>query len=396
MKKMVVNTHLVPIFRNTGFDLHDSKKAASVFQKEVEYLHHPDDFIYSRYRNPTVVAVEEQLAAIEGSQWALLAQSGMAAIDMALSLFQRKGENRPWLFFSEIYGGTNAFIDEVLVARRGLDIRHFVTAGDRHDLSMLKNLLDELKPEVIYFEVISNPMLIVADGKEIIRMAREAGSRVIIDNTFATPALWQPLSDGADLVIHSVTKYLAGHGNLSAGVACGNDPALLKEGIKYRKLTGHMLSPDDAARLGDYLQTFPLRMQQHCRNAETVARVLEQHPVIEKVLYPGLKHHPTHIEALNLFGNKGYGGMITFDLAGKTDEEKRHNRDLFIAAVAEEIPLVPTLGDTGSILLPIEPVWGYKYHSPGMIRLSVGIEPAEKLLETIRKGLEIVGEEIFQ
>ncbi len=385
--KRFVNTRFTPVYRDAGFNLGDAEKAAAAFRAEQDHPHDPGDYIYSRYRNPTVVAVEEQLAAVEGSAWALLTQSGMSAIDIALSVFQWAGEGRPWLFFSEIYGGTNSFIDEVLIRRRGLDIRRFVTGGERHDLQALERLLQEIKPDVVYFEAISNPMLIVADGREIIRMAREAGSVVIIDNTFATPWLWKPLQDGADMVIHSVTKYLAGHGNLTAGAICGNDPGLLKELIKYRKLTGHMLSPDDAARLGDYLRTFPLRVQQHCYNALRVARELDRHPAVGKVMYPGLETHPTHREAVELFGKRGYGGVVTFDLAGENDEEKRRRRDRFVRAVSDNIPLVPTLGDTGTILLPIEPVWGDKYHAPGMIRLSVGIEPAGDLLKVIRKGL---------
>jgi len=388
MKNEPVNTRFVPVYRDAGFDLQDAEKAAMAFRSELDHPHHPDDFIYSRYRNPTVVAVEEQLAAVEGSEWALLTESGMAAIDTALSVFQWAEEDRPWLFFSEIYGGTNSFIDEVLIKRRGLDIRRFVTGGDRHDMAAFKRMLEEVRPDMVYFEAISNPMLIVADGKEIIRQAKEAGSVVIVDNTFATPWLWKPLKDGADMVIHSATKYLAGHGNLTAGVVCGNDRDLMKDLIRYRKLTGHMLSPDDAARLGDYLATFPLRMQQHCYNAGKVARELSRHPAVEKVLYPGLGTHPTHDEAVNLFGERGFGGMVTFDMAGRDDEEKRLRRDRFIAAVSGKIPLVPTLGDTGTILLPIEPVWGDKYPTPGMIRLSVGIEPAGNLLRIIKKGLE--------
>ncbi|MCD6200174.1 MAG: PLP-dependent transferase [Bacteroidales bacterium] len=389
MKNEPVNTRFVPVYRDAGFDLQDAEKAAAAFRSELDPLHHPDDFIYSRYRNPTVVAAEEQLAEVEGSEWALLTESGMAAIDTVLSVFQWAGEDRPWLFFSEIYGGTNAFIDEVLIKRRGLDIRRFVTGGDRHDMTAFKRMLEEVHPDVVYFEAISNPMLIVADGKEIIRLAKEAGSVVIVDNTFATPWLWKPLKDGADVVIHSVTKYLAGHGNLTAGVVCGNDPDFMKDLIQYRKLTGHMLSPDDAARLGDYLRTFSLRIQQHCYNAGKVARELSRRPEVENVLYPGLETHPTHDEAVKLFGKRGFGGMVTFDMAGKNDEEKRLRRDRFIEAVSGHIPLVPTLGDTGTILLPIEPVWGDKYPAPGMIRLSVGIEPAGDLIRILRRGLEM-------
>jgi len=388
MKKITVNTRFVPVFRDAGFDLRDAQLAAKAFGQEHDHPHHPEEFIYSRYRNPTVVSVEEQLSTIEESEWALLTQSGMSAIDTALSLFQHKEKAGTWLFFSEIYGGTNTYIDEVLAARRGIPVERFVTEGNRHDMNELNILLKRLRPQFVYFETVSNPMLIVADGEEIIRMAKSAGSRVIVDNTFTTPYLWKPLQAGADLVVHSATKYLSGHGDLSAGVICGTDRELMKEAIKYRKLVGHMLSPDDAYRLGSFLRTFSLRFKQHCINAEAIAGELDHHPAVERVLYPGLQNHPTHAEAKKLFGDKGYGGMITFDLAGKTPGEKREKRDLFIQAVSEYIHLVPTLGDTDTILLPIEPVWGEKYPVPGMIRLSAGIEPTEEITGIIRKALD--------
>jgi len=317
----------------------------------------------------------------------------MSAIDTALSVYQEAGREQPWLFFSEIYGGTNTFVDEVLVRRRGLEVHRFLPAGDHYDLEALRALLGVLRPAIVYFEAISNPMLMVTDGREVIRLAKEAGSRVVIDNTFATPYLWKPLDDGADIVVHSATKYFSGHGNLLAGVVLGNDTALAKEVNVYRKLTGHMLPPDDAARLGDQLRTFPLRMERHCHNALAVARLLEEHPAVEKVYYPGLPGHPTHAEAQRLFGGKGYGGMVTFDMVGVDEEEKRHNRDLFIEGVSEKIVLMPTLGNTETTLLPIEAVWGDQYPGAGMIRMSVGIEETEELKEVIRKGLEGVGKE---
>jgi cystathionine beta-lyase/cystathionine gamma-synthase len=387
MKKKI-NTRRVPVYRDAAFDLRDADTTVAAFDADSENPLEIKDFIYSRYRNPTVMAVEERLAALEGAAWAFLTQSGMAAIDTALSVFQEAGRERPWLFFSEIYGGTNTFIDEVLVRRRGITVHRFSGAKDHYDLEALQRMLEELHPALLYFEAVSNPMLTVADGQQVIRMAKEAGAAVIIDNTFATPYLWKPLADGADLVVHSATKYLSGHGNMLAGVVCGRDRALAGEVNVYRKLTGHLLPPDEAARLGDQMLTFSLRMERHCHNALQVARLLAQHPAVEKVYFPGLEEHPTHAEALRLFGGRGYGGMVTFDMAGGDDEEKRSNRDRFIRSVAEEITLMPTLGNTETTLLPIEAVWGDQYPGAGMIRMSVGIEETEELKEVIRRGLE--------
>ncbi len=386
MKKKI-NTRRVPVYRDAAFDLRDADTTVAAFDADSENPLEIKDFIYSRYRNPTVMAVEERLAALEGAAWAFLTQSGMAAIDTALSIFQEADSDRPWLFFSEIYGGTNTFINEVLVRRRGIPVHRFSGAKDHYDLEALRRMLEELQPALLYFEAVSNPMLTVADGQEVIGMAKAAGTAVIIDNTFATPYLWKPLDDGADIVVHSATKYLSGHGNMLAGVVCGNDRTLAGEVNVYRKLTGHLLPPDEAARLGDQMLTFSLRMERHCHNAFSIARLLQDHPAVERVFYPGLPGHVTHAEAEKLFGGKGYGGMVTFDMAGDNDEEKRKHRDRFIRNVAEYITLMPTLGNTETTLLPIEAVWGDQYPGPGLIRMSVGIEETEELVEVIRKGL---------
>lgn len=379
MKRKNINSIQTPVYREAGFYLKDIETTKKAFAEEINHPHEPENYIYSRYRNPTVVSVEKKLSELEGSEWALVTQSGMAAIDLALSVYQKADKTGKWLFFSEIYGGTNSFIETVLKRRRGLDIEHFYAKDGEYELAELEALLDTLKPKLIYFEAVSNPMVIVADVKAIIKLAKDRGIKIIIDNTFATPYLWKPLEDGADLVIHSATKYLAGHGNITAGVVCGNDVPLMKEAIEYRKWVGHMLSPDDAYRLETQLKTFELRFKQHCYNAMKLAQLLEKHPKVEKVHYPGLESHSTHIIGKELFNDKGYGGMITFDLAGQTKEEKAQACESFITATQETIPLVPTLGEAETILLPVEAVWGQKYPFPGMIRLSVGIEDYTKL-----------------
>ncbi len=388
MKKRAVNASQTPLYREAGFRLQDAATTKSAFEEEASHPHEPRHYIYSRYRNPTVVAVEKQIMELEGSEWALLTETGMAAIDVAVSIFQRGADTRPWLFFNEIYGGTHSFIDKVLIPRRGLDIHRYYANGDRYDLARLEEMIERIRPEFLYFEAVSNPMLIVADVRAIMELAAKHQVKTIVDNTFGTPYLWKPLEDGATLVIHSVTKYLSGHGNITAGVVCGNDPVLLREAIEYRKWAGHFLSPDDAHRLGDQIKTFELRFSRHCANALEIAGFLNSHPMMEKVLYPGLPQHPTYPEARSLFKEKGFGGMITFDLKGDSPEHKRARCEVFVAALEEKIPLVPTLGEVDSILVPIEAVWGTKYPEPGMIRLSVGIEPAEHIIEWLENALK--------
>jgi cystathionine beta-lyase/cystathionine gamma-synthase len=231
-----------------------------------------------------------------------------------MSVFQKGELTKPWLFFSEIYGGTLSYIDSVLRKRRGLQIHSFNPVDEKYDLLEFEKIIGIIKPEVIYIEAISNPMLIVTDVGNVVRLAHKYGSKVIVDNTFATPELYKPLEDGADLVIHSATKYFSGHGNITAGAVCGND-TLMKAAIEYRKFVGHMISPDDAYRLNTQIQTFRLRFREQCNNAVRIIRILKDHPAIRKTWYPGLPDHPTHKEALRLFGDRGFGAMITVDFA---------------------------------------------------------------------------------
>lgn len=386
-KSKLVNSSRTPVYRDAGFELHNAELTAKAFEDEKDCPSDPDLYIYSRYRNPTVVAAEEKICQLEKSEWALLTQSGMSAIDVALSIFQKKDSDRPWLFFTEIYGGTNSFIDSVLINRRGLNIHFFEPVNDEYNLDKLDKKMEELKPELLFFEIISNPMLIVTDLKSIIDIARKHGAKLIVDNTFGTPYLINPLDEGVDLIIHSATKYLGGHGNLTAGVVCGNNEELRKEAVDYRKFAGHMLAADEAYRLNTQMESFTLRVRQQFNNSLAVAKLLELSDKVDNVLYPGLKSHKTHKLAKDLFKDKGYGAIVTFSLKGKDPISTRKNRDRFIELVNPEIRLIPTLGDAHTILMPVEPVWGYKYPEPGMIRLSVGFEETEVLLETISNAL---------
>jgi cystathionine beta-lyase/cystathionine gamma-synthase len=388
MKKKEVNSSRTPIYRDAGFELFDARTTADAFKKETEHAREPENYIYSRYRNPTVVSAEEEIMRLEESKWALLTQSGMSAIDTALSIFQNGKETRPWLFFTEIYGGTISYVESILKKRRGLDINYFTPEKGKYDLVEFEKEMAKLKPEFVYIESISNPMLIVADVAEIVKIARKHKALVIMDNTFSTPWLYKPLNDGVDIVIHSVTKYFSGHGNLTAGVLCGNNRKIMQDAIEYRKFIGHMLSPDDAYRLQTQIQSFELRFSRQCSNAARLAEYFSKSPLIKEVWYPGLEMHPTHEIAKKLFGGRGFGAMITFDFAGKDGDEKRARRDKFIELVSEKIKLIPTLGDPHTILMPVEAVWGIKYPEPGMIRLSVGFEEYEFLQSTITQAFE--------
>lgn len=378
------------MYRDAGFELFDAETTAKAFHEETANRHVPDLYIYSRYRNPTVVDAEKEIMRQEGSEWALLTQSGMSAIDVAVSIFQNGKNTRPWLFFSEIYGGTISFADSVLVKRRGLDIHSFNPVNERYNLISFEEALIKLKPQLVYIESVSNPMLIVPDAAEIIEITHRYDAKIIVDNTFATPYLWKPLSEGADLVIHSATKYFSGHGNITAGVICGNDDTLMKSAIEYRKYVGHMISADDAYRLNTQIRTLDLRFSRQCLNASLIAELMSKSDKVGRVWYPGLKTHPTHKEAKKLFGNLGYGAMVTIDFAGKSKESRRKLRNAFIKAVSEKIRIIPSLGDPHTMMLPVESVWGSKYPEPGMIRISAGFEDTEELRDTLISALKSI------
>ena len=388
MKKREINSARAPIYRDAGFELPTASTTSGAFAAETSNEREPDLYIYSRYRNPTVVAAEEAILKTEGSAWALLAESGMAAIDIALSVFQKAGGQNHFLFFSEIYGGTLSYINSILTGRRGVKVSFFNPTGDNYDYDLLERMLSETRPDILYFETISNPLLLVAEGRKVIALAKRSGARVIVDNTFATPLLWKPLDDGADMVIHSATKYMSGHGNLTAGVICGNDPLLMQNAIEYRKFAGHMLSPDDAYRLQTQLASLGLRFTRQCSNAAAVADILKASGKVSRVLYPGLETHETHAAARELTGGGGYGAIVTFDMKGDTPDEKRARRDRFIELVYPYIRLIPTLGDSSTILMPVESVWGAKYPEPGMIRMSLGFEDPEDIKSVILRGLK--------
>ncbi len=383
-------TKRLPIYRNAGFLFDTIGEAADVFARKEEYPQSSDRFSYSRYGNPNVAETEEFLAEVEGAEWAVLTGSGMAAIDTALSVFQRGEETGPWLFFSELYGGTNDYIENVLIQRRGIEVVRFhpEEGEERYDIDRLEDLLDRVEPSLVYFEPVTNPLLIVSDGGSVIEMAKEREIAAVVDNTFATSRLWRPLEHGADIVVHSATKYLGGHGNLTAGVVCGNDSRIRKDAMLYRKYVGNILSADDAYRLNTQVRTFGLRFAAQCENASKLATAMSGHPAVKRVRYPGLASHPTHREAARTFGGRGFGAMVNIDFKGG-----RTAADAFVEAVTDTISYVPTLGDPTTIMLHVATVWGEeRFPYPGMVRISVGFEPYDELEAGVLPALDEVTE----
>jgi cystathionine gamma-synthase/methionine-gamma-lyase len=263
---------------------------------------------------------------------------------------------------------------------------------DAAEIGMVESALAETRPAALIAETISNPLLKVADIPTLAKLAHHHGAALIIDNTFASPYLYNPIAAGADYVVHSATKYLGGHGDVMAGViatSAENRQTL----YNLNKLVGGVLGPFEAWLALRGLKTLPLRMQKQCTNALEIARWLEQHPGIEKVNYPGLESHPQHVLAMRMFGEKGYGGVLSFEVkgAGKPGVFRFMEKLRLVQAAT-------TLGDVYTLALHPATA-SHRSLTPeardrigirdNLVRISAGIEAAEDIIEDLDQALRV-------
>lgn len=371
-----------PIHLSVGYVYDDMQDLDAVLSGAKE------GYVYLRYGSPTVSALEQAIATLEGAEDAVAFASGMGAIHAALmGAGVRAGTSV--VAAADVYGATYALLERLLTSL-GVGVR-FVDIADLHQVDQA---LDEVKPAAVLCEVVSNPLMKVADVPALAQRAHAAGAHLIVDSTFASPYLLRALDQGADYVVHSATKYLSGHGDVLAGmVACSRERGLdLRE---RQKLLGANLGPQEAWLTLRGLKTLPLRMRQHCANAQTVADWLSQQRAIARVNYPGLPSHPQHEVAARLFQGRGFGGMMSFDLRDAGQAE--------VFAFMEALELVlpaTTLGDVYSLTLypahsshrPLAPeVRKALGIGDGLVRLSVGIEDAQDIIADLAQALERAG-----
>jgi cystathionine beta-lyase/cystathionine gamma-synthase len=346
-------------------------------------------YSYARYGNPTITAFEEAVAALEGKGQAFAFASGMAAMHAALTAAEI-GSGATVLAAEQLYGSTATLLVQIFSAS-GAEVR-FV---DVCDLSAVEKKVEKLKPRAVVIETISNPLLRVADVPRIVEITQAAGSPLIVDATFGTPYLQRPLELGADIVVHSATKYLAGHGDLSAGLVIADAPY---DGAldQIRKLVGGIMAPFEAWLALRGLKTLPLRMGRQCENAQLVSARLATHPKVAKVNYPGAKDHPDYEIARRVLS--GAGGLVSFELAMEHPEEGREAAFRFLNALKVCVR-APSLGDIYT--LAIHPATAsHRELSPSrrarlgvgenLIRISLGIEHPEDIIEDIEQALEKV------
>ena len=348
-------------------------------------------YSYARYGNPTVTAFEEAIASLEGGGRAFAFASGMAAMHAAL-MAAEVGNGATVLAAEQLYGSTATLLVQVFGAG-GAETR-FV---DVCDLSAVEKKVEELRPRAVVIETISNPLLRVADVPRIAEITRAAGATLIVDATFGTPYLQRPLELGADIVVHSATKYLSGHGDLTAGLVVADAPYDGALG-EIRKLVGGIMAPFEAWLALRGLKTLPLRMERQCENARVIAARLASHPKIAKVNYPAAKGHPDNEVARRVLS--GAGGLVSFELAVDDPEgspEKSRKAAFRFLNALELCVKAPSLGDIYT--LAIHPATAsHRELSPSrrarlgvkenLIRMSLGIEHPDDIIEDVEQALE--------
>ncbi len=338
-------------------------------------------FDYSRSGNPTRSAVQETLASLEGGCGALAFASGMAATHCATMLL-KSGEHI--VGGQDIYGGSYRLFHKIC-NHAGIE----VSLANLQDVDALAATIRP-NTRMIWLESIGNPRLTVPDLPAIISLAHERSLLVAVDNTFATPALLRPLELGVDIVMHSATKYLAGHSDCLAGVLAVRAPELLQRLYFIQNATGAVLSPFDSFLLGRGLKTLDLRVREQSRTALEIATYLESHPSVTRVLYPGLASHPDHARAAQLLDG-GFGAMITFEARCDFETTRRivKSTKLFALAVslgaAESLIEQPATMSHASYDAAARATAGI---SDSLIRLSVGLEDPEDLITDLNQALQ--------
>lgn len=332
---------------------------------------------YSRSANPTRTALEENLAALEGGRRGLAFASGLAAEDCLLRTLLAPGDHV--VIPNDAYGGTFRLFAKV-VARWGVEW----SVADTSDPAAVRAAVTP-KTKVVWVETPSNPLLGITDIAAVAQVARDAGARLVVDNTFATPYLQQPLSLGADVVVHSLTKYMGGHSDVVGGALVTGDAALGEELAFHQNAMGAVAGPFDSWLVLRGTKTLSVRMDRHSENAAKVADMLTRHARVSSVLYPGLPEHPGHEVAAKQM--KSYGGMVSFRVEGGEEAAVEVCNRAKIFTLGESLGGVESLIEHPGRMTHAS-VAGSALEVPGdLVRLSVGIENAEDLLEDLQQAL---------
>jgi methionine-gamma-lyase len=373
--------HQIPLVAASSFIFDSIEQGMAIFGNE------EPGHIYGRFGNPTVDAAAEKIAALEGHDLptppaGLFCSSGMAAIATVFLGCCEPGQ--AVLTQADLYGGTTGLLEQL--APRGIAT---ITADLRDTESVSEILAQHPEIRMIYVETPSNPTLRVTDLRALADLAHAHGSLLVADNTFATPFVQRPLNFGADIVVHSTTKFINGHGTGIAGAIVGKDHQLLNEKlVPVYRLYGGNGNPWDAWLVLNGLKTLPLRMERHSENALEVAQYLRRHPEVERVNYPGLEDHPDR--AVIEQQMEQYGGMLSFELRGGTPAGMAFMNKIKFCT------LTPTLGDVDTLVLH-PATMSHRGVAPevrlahgitdGLVRLSVGVEKVEDIITDLAQAI---------
>jgi cystathionine beta-lyase/cystathionine gamma-synthase len=343
-------------------------------------------YAYTRYGNPTLEAMEIAIASLEEQDAALGFGSGMAAVNAAILTNVQAGDRI--LASRDIYGATTTLLSNIYMT---LGVP--TTFVDIIDIETVAEKMESIKPRLVICETISNPLLRVTAIDKLVELCRTHGALLIVDNTFATPLLFPTGQHGVDIAVHSSTKYLGGHGDVTAGVAATSAERRM-ELNEINKATGSLLGPFEAWLVLRGIKTMSLRVEKQCKNAAIIADWLQHHPKLQWVYFPGLPNHESHDTAKRLLSEGQYGGMVSFELKNGTREQAFD----FMRALEMIVPAT-TLGDVHSLVL-YPPMSSHRALSPdqrrevgisdGLIRLSVGIEDPSDIINDLERGLAAV------
>jgi methionine-gamma-lyase len=383
-----LNSHTLPIYATSTFIYKDLEQAQGFFSGK------NDCYVYSRLGNPTVDAVADKIAQLESFDCfnengspivgkGFLLASGMAAISTAILSAVKAGDKI--LIQGNLYGTTNELINDFLLA---YNIHSQII--DLKDLDLIENLIvNDESIKLIYIETPANPTLECYDLEGLSNIAKAYNVTTIVDNTFATPYLQRPISKGIDIVVHSSTKYLNGHGTgMSGAIVVKSDSIYAKSVKRIIKLFGAVCSPIEAFLLNNGIKTLPLRMKQHEYNAKNLSDFLLKHEKVKNVIFLGIKSHPSHL--LSTTQMIGYGGMLSFDIDGDVSNVNKFLKNLQICSLTASLGTADTLisnpATMSHVNVPIDQRNEYGI-TDTLIRVSVGLENSEDIIDDINQAL---------
>lgn len=364
-----------PIYQTSTFKFESAAHGAALFKGEA------NGYIYTRMKNPTIEAMENAIAALEGGHKALGCASGMAAISTIFMSLLSSGDNV--VCSKSVYGPTMTLLQTVL-SKFGVTVTPV-------DTDITSEIEKAIKPntKVVYVETPANPVIAITDLKAAAELAHKNGALLVVDNTFMSPALQRPFEFGADIVLHSMTKFLNGHADVVAGIIVVKDEDSYKSMRKILNQMGGVIDPFNSFLVHRGIKTLAIRMKKHCENAMVIAEYLEKHPKVKWVRYPGLKSHPNY--EVGLKQHKGHGGMISFELNGGFSAGEKVMNSVKLCQLAVSLGGVESLIQHPASMTHLtmgEAARKSAGITEGLVRLSVGIEDVNDIIADLDKSLE--------